>query len=78
MRGTIFTKSKMNYFGSFGRQRTWALLAQGAVGRLAITAFVAANAQFGQSSRQRADSFHFLDLDVAERNLRNHLRCNTI
>ena len=32
MRGTIFTKSKMNYFGSFGRQRTWALLAQGAVG----------------------------------------------
>ena len=29
MRGTIFTKSKMNYFGSFGRQRTWALLAQG-------------------------------------------------
>ena len=33
MRGTIFTKSKMNYFGSFGQQRTWALLAQGAPAR---------------------------------------------
>ena len=30
MRQTTFIKSKINYFGSFGRQRTWALLAQGA------------------------------------------------
>ena len=30
MRGTTFTKGKMNYFGSFSQQRTWASLAQGA------------------------------------------------
>ena len=30
MRGTTFTKGKMNYFGSFSQQRTWAPLAQGA------------------------------------------------
>ena len=36
MRGTIFTKSKMNYFGSFGRQRIWAALARGAVGRVPL------------------------------------------
>ena len=32
MRGTTFTKGKMNYFGSFSQQRTWAPLAQGEVG----------------------------------------------
>ena len=37
MRGTTFTKGKMNYFGSFSQQRTWAPLAQGAVGRLLIS-----------------------------------------
>ena len=30
MRGTTFTKGKMNYFGLFSQQRTWAPLAQGA------------------------------------------------
>ena len=30
MRRTTFPKSKMNYFESFGQQRTWAPLAQGA------------------------------------------------
>ena len=29
MRRTTFPKSKMNYFESFGQQRTWAPLAQG-------------------------------------------------
>ena len=32
MRGTTFTKGKMNYFGLFSQQRTWAPLAQGATG----------------------------------------------
>ena len=32
MRVTTFTKGKMNYFGSFSQQRTWAPLAQGEVG----------------------------------------------
>ena len=33
MRGTTVTKGKMNYFGLFSQQRTWAPLAQGAAGR---------------------------------------------
>ena len=57
MRQTTFIKSKINYFGSFGRQRTWALLAQGgAVANLLLhwrpLAYLEKNKAMGVSSIQ--------------------------
>ena len=50
MRGTTFTKGKMNYFGSFSQQRTWAPLAQGALARSLLIRSVNL-----ESGRQRAE-----------------------
>ena len=49
MRGTTFTKGKMNYFGSFSQQRTWAPLAQGADDGLLLISILMANGYCARS-----------------------------
>ena len=58
MRGTTFTKGKMNYFGSFSQQRTWAPLAQGAAGGLGARVTDFSLRQRSRNNERQADAMY--------------------